>query len=177
VVFALRRGGGQKAMVILVTLLAALAALAVFVSLSGSANFLSERARLQSYDTSRFSAQESGLHLVAAYPFGIGPGQFESYVPVSAHSTYIRALAEQGVLGLVTILALILTTLVLAGRNAVIGRDTYGIGSAALLGAWCGLVANSAFVDTLHWRHFWILAGLIWAGTMRGQLRGNPAAR
>ena len=36
-------------------------ALAVFVSVSGSATFLSERARLQSYDTSRFSAQESGL--------------------------------------------------------------------------------------------------------------------
>jgi O-antigen ligase len=166
-IFALRRGGGQKAMAILVTLLASLAALALFVSLSGSANFLGERARLQSYDTSRFSAQESGLRLVAAYPFGVGPGQFESYVPVSAHSTYIRALAEQGVLGLATILALIVGTLILAGRNAVVGRDTFGIGSAALLGAWCGLVANSAFVDTLHWRHLWLVAGLIWAGTVR----------
>lgn len=169
VVFALRHGGGQRAMAILVTLLAALAALAVFVSVSGSATFLSERARLQSYDTSRFSAQETGLRLVATYPFGVGPGQFESYVTISAHSAYVRALAEQGVLGLVTILALIVATLLFAGRNAVIGRDTYGIGSAALLGAWCGLVANSAFVDTLHWRHLWLVAALIWAGAMRRQ--------
>jgi O-antigen ligase len=167
VVFALRHGGGQRAMMILVTLLAALAALAVFVSVSGSATFLSDRARLQSYDTSRFSAQETGLRLVATYPFGVGPGQFESYVTISAHSAYVRALAEQGVLGLATILALIVATLVFAGRNAVIGHDTYGIGSAALLGAWCGLVANSAFVDTLHWRHLWLVAALIWAGTMR----------
>jgi O-antigen ligase len=167
VVFALRHGGGKRAMTVLLTLLAALAALAVFVSVSGSATFLSERARLQSYDTSRFSAQESGLQLVATYPFGVGPGQFESYITISAHSTYVRALAEQGVLGLVTILALIVTTLIFAARNAVIGRDTYGIGSAALLGAWCGLVANSAFVDTLHWRHLWLVAALIWAGTMR----------
>jgi O-antigen ligase len=167
VVFALRRGGGQRAMTILVTLLAALAALAFFVSVSGSATFLSERARLQSYDTSRFSAQESGLQLVATYPFGVGPGQFESFVTISAHSAYVRALAEQGILGLATVLALIVATLVFAGRNAVIGRDTYGIGSAALLGAWCGLVANSAFVDTLHWRHLWLVAALIWAGTMR----------
>jgi O-antigen ligase len=93
-------------------------------------------------------------------------------VPVSAHSIYVRTLAEQGILGLVAMLGLILTTLVFAGRNAVIGRDTYGIGSAALLGAWCGLVANSAFVDTLHWRHFWIVAALIWAGTMRGSRAG-----
>ena len=169
VVFALRHGGGQRAMAILVTLLAALAALAVFVSVSGSATFLSERARLQSYDTSRFSAQETGLRLVATYPFGVGPGQFESYVTISAHSAYVRALAEQGVLGLVTILALIVATLLFAGRNAAIGRDTYGIGSAALLGAWCGLVANSAFVDTLHWRHLWLVAALIWAGAMRRQ--------
>ena len=52
-------------------------------------------------------------------------------------------------------------------RNAARGRDTYGIGSAALLGAWCGLLANSAFIDTLHWRHLWLVAGLIWAGAMR----------
>ncbi len=170
VVFSLRHGGGRKAMAILVTLIAALAALALFVSVSGSASFLSDRARLQSYDTSRFSAQETGLRLVAAYPFGVGPGQFESYVPVSAHSTYVRALAEQGVLGLAAILALIVVTLVLAGRNAVLGRDTFGLGSAALLGAWCGLVANSAFVDTLHWRHLWLVAALIWAGSMQPRL-------
>jgi O-antigen ligase len=89
---------------------------------------------------------------------------------VSAHSTYVRALAEQGVLGVVAILGLIVVTLILAGRNAVLGRDTYGLGSAALLGAWCGLVANSAFVDTLHWRHFWLVAALIWAGSMYPRL-------
>jgi O-antigen ligase len=166
-VVALRRGGGSRAMGILVTLLVSLALLAVFVSVTGSANFLSERARLQSYDTSRFNAQETGLRLVATYPFGVGPGQFESYVPVSTHSAYVRALAEQGVLGLVTVFGLLIATLILAGRNAVLGRDTYGLGSAALLGAWCGLMANSAFVDTLHWRHLWIVAALIWAGAMR----------
>jgi O-antigen ligase len=166
-VVTLRRGGGGKAMAILVTLLASLAALAVFVSVTGSTNFLSERARLQSYDTSRFNAQETGLRLVATYPFGVGPGQFESYVPVSTHSAYVRSLAEQGVLGLVTVFSLLVATLIFAGRNAVLGRDTYGLGSATLLGAWCGLMANSAFVDTLHWRHLWIVAALIWAGTMR----------
>jgi O-antigen ligase len=173
VVFALRRGGGNKALAILVTLMASLAALAIFVSVSGSANFLSERARLQSYDTSRFNAQETGLKLVATYPFGVGPGQFEQYSAVSAHSLYVRAIAEQGVLGEVVMLALIITTLGFAGRNAVLGRDTYGIGSAALFGAWCGLVANSAVVDTLHWRHTWLLAALIWAGTVRRTAPGD----
>jgi hypothetical protein len=51
--------------------------------------------------------------------------------------------------------------------NAAAGRDTYGIGSAALLAAWCGLVVNSFVIDTLHWRHLWIVAALIWAGWAR----------
>jgi hypothetical protein len=33
-----------------------------------------------------------------------------------------------------------------------------------LLAAWCGVLANSLFIDTLHWRHLWLLAALIWAG-------------
>jgi len=28
------------------------------------------------------------------------------------------------------------------------------------MAAWCGLVANSFFVDTLHWRHLWLVAAL-----------------
>jgi hypothetical protein len=36
-----------------------------------------------------------------------------------------------------------------------------------LLGAWCGLLANSAFVDTLHWRHLWFVAALIWVAATR----------
>ena len=58
-------------------------------------------------------------------------------------------------------------------RNALLGRDTYGIGSAALLGAWCGILANSFFVDTLHWRHLWVVAALIWAGSMRRRTAGR----
>ena len=69
------------------------------------------------------------------YPLGIGPGQFEKVSPISAHSTYVRALSEEGVLGLLVLLALLLLTLMFASRNAILGRDTYGIGSAALLRA------------------------------------------
>ena len=58
-------------------------------------------------------------------------------------------------------------TLVLASRNAIMGRDAYGIGSAALLGIWMGIVVNSFVVDTLHWRHVWVVAAMIWAASMR----------
>ena len=99
---------------------------------------------------------------------GVGPGQFEYHSPVASHSTFVRVFAEQGFMGLLLWVALLLATLVLALRNVVLGRDTYGIGSAALLGAWCGLVFNSAVVDTLHWRHLWVVIALVWAGAARG---------
>ena len=137
------------------------------IAATGSIGFLQERASLQSYDVERFGAQRTGVELAQRYPFGIGPGQFDVVSPVSTHSMYVRVLAEQGVLGLFTVLALVLVTLVLAARNAVLGRDTYGIGSAALLGIWVGLVVNSFVVDTLHWRHLWVVAAMVWAGAMR----------
>jgi O-antigen ligase len=174
-VFALRRGGGRKAFVLLGTIVVSMALLAGTVAVSGSADFLEQRARIQIYDQERFAGQESGLELVSTHPFGIGPGQFEDVVGIAAHSTYIRALGEQGVLGLLTVVTLLIVTLLMAARNAVRGRGTYGIGSAALFAAWCGILANSAFVDTLHWRHLWLLAALIWIGSMR-PAQARPAA-
>jgi hypothetical protein len=134
---------------------------------TGSLGFLEERAKLQSYDTHRFAAQSRGLSVGLQHPLGIGPGQFDVVSPISSHSIYVRTLSEQGALGLAAIIALIIATMAFAALNLLRGRDTYGISAAALLAAWCGLVANSFFVDTLHWRHLWLVAALIWAGAVR----------
>ena len=166
----LRRGTGRSAVRLSALVLLVIASGIVAIVATGSGSFLQERAHLQSYDASRFSAQDAGIKLGEQHPLGVGPGQFDVVEPISAHSLYVRAFAEQGPLGLLLFGGLIIGTLVFAIRNADRGRDTYGIGSAALLGAWCGLLANSAFVDTLHWRHLWLLAALIWAGAMRGTL-------
>lgn len=175
-VIGLRRGGGGRALRILASVLVVGALAGAAVTVSGSLSFLESRAHSQSYDTHRFSAQREGIHLAEQYPVGVGPGQFQYYSPLATHSTYIRILVEQGILGLVVWLALALTTLILALRNVLVGADTYGIGSAALLGSWCGLLVNSGVVDTLHWRHLWLVAPLIWAGAMRSRgTRALPA--
>ncbi len=166
-VLALRRGGARRALALLAVALTAALLVAGAVAVTGAGDFLAERARSQTYDTERFSGQREGLRPAEAYPFGAGPGQFESVASISAHSTYARAVGEQGFPGLAVLVALLGFTLACAARNAAAGRSTYGIGSAALLAAWCGLLANSAVIDTLHWRHLWLVAGLIWAGAMR----------
>jgi O-antigen ligase len=161
------RGSARSALTLAaVAVLLALAVGAVVVG-TGSADFLVERARPQTYDTQRFSGQRAGLAPAEEYPLGAGPGQFEALAGISAHSTYARAIGEEGILGVIALLALLGYTLLMAARNAARGQGAYGIGSAALLAAWCGLLANSAFIDTLHWRHLWLVAGLIWAAGMR----------
>jgi O-antigen ligase len=174
---SLRRGGSKRALLLLLVVLVGGGVTVWAVYASGSLGFLEERAQLQSYDNDRFGAQAFGIELAEERPIGIGPGQFELVSPLSAHSTYVRALAEQGILGLVVLLSLVFGTLLLAVRNAALGRDTYGIGSAPLLAAWCGLLANSFVVDTLHWRHLWLLAGLIWAGTYAEGVRRQLSSR
>jgi O-antigen ligase len=175
VAYSMRRGGSKKAVAILLTLIVLVAVSSLTLAATGSDQFLSSRSHLQSYDVQRFSAQEKGLELAQAYPLGIGPGQFERTVGIASHNTYVRVLAEQGALGLVVVLAVLLGTLGLAARNVVLGRDTFGIASIPLLAGWCGILANSQFVDTLHWRHAWLVAGLIWAGAMRSSGEASEA--
>jgi hypothetical protein len=51
----------------------------------------------------------------------------------------------------------------------------FGVGSAALLAAWCGILVHSYYVDSLQWRHAWLVAALIWVGAMRRGRRREPA--
>jgi O-antigen ligase len=173
-ILALRRGGSRRAFqlagVLVVTGVIALAALAS----SGALSYFQQRTSIQGYDTDRFGAQRLGLKLAQEHPLGIGPGQFEHYSPLSAHSTYVRALAEIGLLGLISISAIILVTLVMAAQNVARGRDTFGIGSAPLLASWFTLLFTSFVIDTLHWRHLWLVAALIWSGAARGREQPAP---
>jgi putative Ca2+/H+ antiporter (TMEM165/GDT1 family) len=66
-----------------------------------------------------------------------------------------------------------LATLLMAAGNAVAGRDTYGIGAASLLASWCGILLSGFVIDTLHWRHLWFVAALIWVASARGRLRAR----
>jgi len=160
------RGGARRTVRLAAAGILAAAVALVLVQTTGSAEFLNDRAHFQTYDAERFSAQQTGVDLALEHPLGIGPGQFDVLVPVSAHSLYVRVLAEQGMLGLAVLLALVGGTLALAARNAFRRLDLHGMSSLALLAAWCGALVNSLVVDTLHWRHLWLLAALIWANAV-----------
>jgi O-antigen ligase len=167
-VYAARRGGGRRALALLVAMIFAGIASLAALDVTGKLSFLQSRAHEQGYDSQRFGAQDFAIHLATRHPLGVGPGQFEQYSLVSVHETYLRALAEVGILGVVLVAALLLATLGYALRNAARGIDTYGVGSATLLGAWVGFVGSGFVIDTLHWRHLWVVAAFVWAGAARG---------
>jgi len=166
-VYAVRRRGGRQAIATVGVGFAVAAILIPIVLFTGSSSFLVGRVQFQSYDNARFHGQDASLQLARTHVFGIGPGQYAQTVGIAAHSTYLRALGEEGVLGFTLIVALFLVTLILAWGNVVAGRTTFGISASLLFGLWVGLIANSIFIDTLHWRHLWLVAGLIWAGSTR----------
>jgi O-Antigen ligase len=175
VIVVMRRPDRKAISLVLVVLVGASAVIGV-IFLTGSLRFLHERAQRQSYDTERFFYQARGVSVGLSHLFGLGPGQFNAIYSESTYNLFIRALAEQGVLGLAVMIGLVGGTLLFGLINALRGKDTHGISAAALLGAWCGLIANSYFVDTSHWRHLWLVAGLIWAGAIRKH-HVSPSAR
>ena len=164
----LRRTGTTKLKVVLASLVGALVVLLPVAVVTGATGVVDDRARFQPYDQERFQAQREGLQIGMTHPLGVGPGQFDFHAIIGAHSLYIRVFAEQGPLGLLALLLLLGLTFAVACANAIAGRDTFGIGSAALFAIISGLLVNSAVVDTLHWRHLWIFTALIWVGWSRG---------
>jgi hypothetical protein len=174
-----RRGGIRHATRILAPIGAVVVVGYGLLAITHQTHFLESRSHLQSYDAQRFATQSEALHDATRHLFGFGPGQVEVNLPLASHSLYARVAYEQGVPGLITMLALFGLTLAIA--LVLAARPSYvGLGGAALAGTWCGLLANSFFIDSLHWRHLWLFAGLIWANlALRGEdlkLRERPRA-
>jgi O-antigen ligase len=165
-VYLWRRRGRRAATRLAVVLgLCGIAGITLLVA-THSLTFFESRSHLQGYDQSRFATQGAGFRDASAHVFGYGPGQADVNLAYSTHSIYARMAYEQGFVGLALMIVIFLATLVAAIRLVARDGDIEGLGSAALLAAWVGLMANSFFIDTLHWRHLWIFAGLIWFGFM-----------
>jgi O-antigen ligase len=163
VVQALRRGGPRAAARSASLLACGAAGALLILSVTGSLQFFHQRSALQGYDSERFQTQESAFELMTTHVLGFGPGQTEVELRYSTHSLYARTAYEQGLFGLALVAVILLVTLWCALVAATRARVVFGVGTAALLGSWIGLIVNSAFIDTLHWRHLWVVAALIWA--------------
>lgn len=157
----------RRRMVVLAVLGAALAAAALVVLLSFDTigNLFKERAALeQSYDAGRFG--RFGRYLLGAQmaldlPLGIGPLQFHNYFPEDTHNSYLNAFMSGGWLSGICYPALIFSSVYLALRHAFV-RVPWQRAYLAVFAAFIGTVGESFIIDTDHWRHFWMMLGLLW---------------
>lgn len=109
--------------------------------------FFSSRIGIQSYDIKRFEAQKDFLKMFMQNPlFGIGPGNYEEVANYSAHNTYARLLGERGIIGFLMFSILLLFSIIKLWTKKKL-----------LAFIIIGLIFNSFFIDTLHWRHLWFL--------------------
>lgn len=124
---------------------------------------LSYRAEMQAYDADRFVNFIAALRLGLNNPLGVGPGQSFLTLDYATHNLYLRTFSENGVIGFLTFTAFAFATLIRAlvlSRKAanLVQRSLFALVAAAL----CGALLNSVTIDTLHWRHLWLLLALGW---------------
>ena len=122
-----------------------------------------DRSEKQSYDEDRFIKQVEALDLGLTNPLGIGPGQSQLVLGYSPHSLPLGLFAENGVVGVLSVMGFVLVTLIrsflLSLRAAnQFQRSMFILVTAAI----AGTLLNSLVIDPLHWRHFWFLLALGW---------------
>jgi hypothetical protein len=119
---------------------------------------------LQSYDVGsggRFTTQLRAFHKMFDFPNGLGPLQYAKYFGIDPHNDYLNAFYSNGWIGGVAYPTLVIVTL-LVGFRALLVRTPWQPYLIAVFAAYCGGVCEGAIVGTEHWRHYYLLLGLVW---------------
>lgn len=140
-------------------------AILVLLQIPSVAELFSTRAQLvQDYDGARlgrFARYGIGFQMALEHPLGIGPLVFGTIFGEDTHNIWLKTLMDYGWLGFVSYLTLILWTL--AGGFRILFRNRPW--QPYLLCAYVvfiGHIGLGTVIDTDHWRHFYVLLGLIW---------------
>lgn len=151
----------------LATLVLLLVAMIVILQTPGVAEMLTTRAQLaQSYDTARFgrfARYAIGFMLALEKPFGIGALVFGKIYGEDTHNIWLKTLMDYGWLGFVSYLILTIWTLVGGFRLLLRNRPWQPYVLCAYV-VYVGHIGLGSVIDTDHWRHFYLLLGLIWGG-------------
>jgi len=135
------------------------------LSIDKVAELFQERAALeQSYDTGRygrFGRYLLGIDLALQSPLGIGPLQFYRYFSEDPHNSYINAFMSGGWLTGVSYATLILVTAAM-GLRFVFVPSPWQATYHAVYATFLGTALESALIDSDHWRHYYLLIGVMW---------------
>jgi O-antigen ligase len=135
------------------------------LNLPGVGDMLTMRAGLsQSYDsggTGRFDGQALAARWVLEAPLGYGKQDFGKFWGEEPHNVYLYMLLQTGWLGGSLYAAMVIGSIVAIIR-VVFATSPWRHHAIVLAAAFIPLALEGLFVDTDHWRHFWMLLGMIW---------------
>jgi O-antigen ligase len=161
-----------------------LLAIVVILQIPGVDEFFLSRAQLaQDYDSARlgrFARYVIGFQLALEHPLGIGPLVFGQIYGEDTHNIWLKALMDYGWLGFVAWLTMVCWTIAAGFRLLFRNRPWQPFVLCAYV-VFVGHVFLGAIIDTEHWRHFFMLLGMVWGGIaleyryQRGLTAGTPA--
>jgi hypothetical protein len=127
-----------------------------------------ERAKvIQPYDVGpggRFWEQRLALGVILEHPNGLGPFEFFRQFGTQQHDVYMQGFLVYGWVGGAAYFTLVMVTLVIGLRTTLIAAP-WQVYLIAAYAAFVGEAFEGFIVDTDHWRHFFLLLGLIWGLT------------
>jgi hypothetical protein len=183
-IFVTTRSTSDRLRIVVFTILGAVAVAGLIVallSIDAVGSLFKERASLvQNYDAGhlgRFGRHILGALLAFDHPLGVGPLQFSKYFPEDPHNSFLDAFMAGGWLGGFTFLALVLVTVVIGFRHVFVRTPWQNIYIAAYA-AFLGEVGESYIIDVQHWRHYYLIMGIVWGLLIAGRAaRRAPSAR
>ncbi|TXI02541.1 MAG: O-antigen ligase domain-containing protein [Rhizobium sp.] len=119
---------------------------------------------VQSYDgghLGRFERHSIGFQMSMERPLGIGPLVFGQIFREDEHNTWLKTLTTYGWIGFVTWISMICWTIYIGFRNLLRERPWQPF----VMIAWIvilGHVGIGNVIDTDHWRHLYMLIGIVW---------------
>ncbi len=142
--------------------------LVVLLSVDTIGEMFRNRANLlNEYDAGqggRFGTQANSLTKLLESPFGIGPLQFSNMFGQDPHNTYINSFASYGWFGGITYIVMVIST-VIYGLRASLVRSPWQRYLIVVLATYIGVVLEGIVIDTDHWRHYYLLLGMVWGLT------------
>lgn len=140
-------------------------ALAIALQFPQVSDLFTNRAKLvQDYDGARlgrFERHKIGFLMAMERPLGLGPMAFGKIFGEDEHNIWLKTLTTYGWLGAVTYQIMIWSTLWFGFRYMLRERPW----QAYLMIAWVMILGHAIIgnvIDTDHWRHFYLLLGIVW---------------
>jgi len=149
----------------IIGILALAAFVAILLSFESIRTMFEQRAQLIQYydvgDGGRFNLQQLALDAVLNFPFGMGPFEFARVHGLQQHNVYLQAFLVYGWAGGMAYIVLLLATLGIGFRRLFVPTpwQPYLITAYA---TFVGEVIEGFVIDSDHWRHFYLLLGVIW---------------